>query len=280
MTTPIKGFDVSKWQNPAAVPWAELKRLGYQWCYIRAAYGLTPDPRFAAHVAQAEAHGIEWGAYLYLRDDDTDAMEQAVEMWSTLRGHPVLGGGFDRQLQPCLDIEEQDPSPEYLEGVKAAAEFLRDVAGNCAIYTGAVYRVVHGLRDWCDEYPQWIADYDGPIYGFQNELLPEAHQHTGKGIVAGYGPLDLNVAYDLDAFRIEPRGKVELAPPGRVELLCEVRNLANAIRDTSGEARLRYVRELLDTAEHLYDVIEQDAGAERQRNEEYAAWGTAERGGS
>ena len=274
MTEPIKGFDVSKYQDPARVPWAELKRLGYQWCYIRAAYGLTPDPRFGAHVAMAKKHGFLWGAYLYLRDGNVTPELQA----RGLAGQ-IYGTGYS--LWPCLDIEEKDPSSSYLSHIEDAAVSLSEAVGNCVIYTGAVYRVVHRLTNWIVDYPQWIADYDGPIYGFDDRTLPDAHQCSGKGVVAGYGPLDLNVAHDLDAFRVEPRA-VE-AVGDRVPLaVVTAREALRTIELVGRDARYRHVDALRKAVDRLADVIEQDA-EEWRRNEEYAEWGTgqdAARGGS
>lgn len=257
MTEPIKGFDVSHHQDPAAVPWAELKRLGYQWCYIRAAYGAKRDRRFTEHVAQAQRHGIEWGPYLYLRQQGGISTRQQVGAFVDALN------GTNPQLYPCLDIEEREPGAGYLDGARDGAEDLTKEFGNCVIYTGAVYRIVHNLIDWSTEYPEWIADYDGDIYGFGlGDGYPAAHQHTGKGRVGKFQPLDLNVAHDLDAFRIEPRA-VEVVADRVPELCSLLQTRLDAIAHYGAQERAHQIDGLLTNTDRLAQIIEQDAEAAR-----------------
>ena len=260
MSNPVKGFDVSHHQDPAQVPWAELKRQGFEWCYIRAAYGCKPDRRFQEHVAQARRHGILWGPYLYLRDTGGHAdtpTEQIAQFADQIFG-------WDPDLFPCLDVEEEEPSRQYLIEAGKGGEYLEAEFGQCVLYTGAVYRVVNKLQ-W-NHGPLWVADYDGEIYGFgftrpgwSNWTRPNAHQHTCKGEVAGYGPLDLNVAHDLDAFRIQP-AVAEPAPGDRVpELVLRLRrHLDHLERLPAGRERGLVADAVLDAADQLVDVVQLD----------------------
>lgn len=258
MVSLIKGFDVSHHQDPAQVPWGELKRQGFEWCYIRAAYGCKPDRRFQEHVEQARRHGILWGPYLYLRDtwDDGNTPEEQIG-WFAARIGAMSSTPPD--LFPCLDVEEEEPSRQYLIEAGKGGEYLEAEIGKCVLYTSAVYRVVNKIP-WTHG-PLWVADYDGEIYGFggtrpgwSNRTQPDAHQHTAKGLPE-FSPLDLNVAHDLDAFRIQP-AEPEPAPGDRVpELVNRLGCRLELLESLPVGSRGSTIGVVLDLAQSLADVV-------------------------
>lgn len=72
---PVHGIDVSKWQDPAN-DGAIMDGLAF--VGIRACYGTTPDTAYAAHEANARAHGAVVLAYCFGRYADGSQQAKAL----------------------------------------------------------------------------------------------------------------------------------------------------------------------------------------------------------
>lgn len=93
-------IDVSHHQDPAAVPWGELAANGVAACWVRAAYGTTPDSRAEAHVRRARAAGMQVGLYLFWRRRLTD--QEQLDTLAAQHMACTVGPG---DLAPWIDVE-------------------------------------------------------------------------------------------------------------------------------------------------------------------------------
>ncbi len=89
------GIDVSKWQEP--LDWPRVYADGNRFMFARASIGTTIDPKYGAHVPNADRAGLLPGAYHYLWPDVSPAA--AVKTFLHVVGDP------EGKLL-ALDVEE------------------------------------------------------------------------------------------------------------------------------------------------------------------------------
>lgn len=61
----LKGIDLSKWQNPAAYPYAQAKTEGFSFAILRAGCGKNKDTVFETHYRNCKNNGFQVGTYWY-----------------------------------------------------------------------------------------------------------------------------------------------------------------------------------------------------------------------
>lgn len=202
------GIDVSKHQIPSKTDYRGLKAQGTEFVYVRALYGVTPDPKAKAHLVLAREAGMQVGLYAFFRpslgwQDQLNAFVQA---------HADLGVG-EGDLAPTLDVED-DRSHEGLVISKIAKSWVEPVGhildglrlrfGEAILYGYEAGLPV--LGDLCQRWPLWVAHYrrDGQerLPPVELKLPWHIHQYgvgpglepSGKQQGAVHGALDRNYA--------------------------------------------------------------------------------------
>lgn len=82
MAVEIKGIDISKHQTAGRVNFSALKNLGYEFCMMRAGYGMydcQKDRAFESHYKAAVNAGINVGAYHYSYATSVKEAEREAE---------------------------------------------------------------------------------------------------------------------------------------------------------------------------------------------------------
>lgn len=146
---PVRGIDVSGYQDQ--IDWAQVAQApaGYAFAYIRAAHGLDADEQFAKNWAGAQANGLRVGAY-HFYDMCEDATEQARLFVETV---PRTAGA----LPEVVDIETSKECPK----MPPKEEFLKDLK----IFTD-LFEITYGRRPMLyvngDIYKNYFAGDDVP----------------------------------------------------------------------------------------------------------------------
>lgn len=162
MTEYAHAIDVSHHQAPAAVPWRELAENGVRACWVRAAYGTTPDERAAEHIGLARAAGMAVGLYTFWRAMQDDAAQLAA-----LRAQHAACGVGPGDLAPWLDVEDDRDrrgnviSPMargWLPRVESCMRALVSEYGAACLY--AYESALDGPLSW-PEWPTVVAHYRG-----------------------------------------------------------------------------------------------------------------------
>ena len=212
-------LDVSFYQPPALMRWAEWRALGIGGVSARAGIGTAIDHTGAEHRAGAQAAGLLTGAYWAIHEGYSPALQAQLLHRETLES--------DR-LGAWLDVERPGLAEWHVR--LFIIEWRRLTARPLGIYTSAPawHAIVgRGAREWCVDLPLWAAgypfdrsDYDAQGNG-QGQLMDPASvalrstppqgrtpalpdpwarrgyliwQHTGHGRLPGYAKdLDLNV---------------------------------------------------------------------------------------
>ncbi len=109
MATEIKGIDVSKHQTAGRVNFSALKSHGYEFCMMRAGYGMydcQKDRAFESHYKAAVNAGINVGAYHYSYATSVKEAEREAECF--------LGWIKGKQLRYPVAFDIEDRSQKYL----------------------------------------------------------------------------------------------------------------------------------------------------------------------
>lgn len=183
----IEGVDVSRYQS--RVDWAMVADQGMDFAFVKATEGATySDSLFGHNWEQIKAAGMRRGAYHFYRPN-TAAVDQANHFVAQVS----LSEG---DLPPVLDIEVLDRvNPKIL--VPALKTWLvlitRHYGVRPIVYTNLNFYNRY-LAGHLDEYPLWIARYNGaePVLACGRDW--QFWQYGNRGTVAGIdGPVDLNV---------------------------------------------------------------------------------------
>lgn len=198
------GVDLSHHQNPARVPWEQM-RGHVDFVICRAAYGAElKDKHVVEHVRRAREIGAKVGLYLFFRPS------QAIgTQWDTFREVAGSVGYGEGDIVPALDIED-DPLPTYTKVDPSWSPFCRDLAsrmadayGGVMLYLSAWEWALLGKPDWPLDYPLWVPDYTAaPAPPTPGGAVPTIWQHR-VGPFAPLGPGGYNKLHpDIDQDRL------------------------------------------------------------------------------
>lgn len=148
----VKGIDVSHWQRD--VHWANAKKAGIDFCFIKASEGLKIDTLYKDHKAGAKAQGILTGSYHFFRPE-RDPLTQAKLF--------VAHAGID-DLPKVIDWEISSSQIAKKDAVAHAWAFLNEVEkldGSIPIiYTGAYFFEALGTgRMLFKKFRLWTANW-------------------------------------------------------------------------------------------------------------------------
>lgn len=156
----LRGIDVSRYQDPAAVPWDALAKVG-AFCIVRITYGTRRDEKASAHIARARAHGIRVGAYHFFRAslpvaDQLDAFQAAAL---------AADYGKPADIVPAVDWEDDGKAPILPAHAPLAEELCGEFAqeyGSPLLYLTQRDWSRVGRPSWVLGYPLWVAHYSAP----------------------------------------------------------------------------------------------------------------------
>jgi GH25 family lysozyme M1 (1,4-beta-N-acetylmuramidase) len=199
MTFKYSGIDISKWQNPSSIHWAQIKQ-DHQFVIIRACYGVKSDWAFEAHFDDAKDAGIKHvGAYTFYRQ-----AQGWKEQYEAFKGKLDQVGFGEGDILPVVDMEWNEKydgkvnPAKFNQECRALVEELAKTYGGCILYLAPGFYETLGKPLWMLEYPWWIAHYNvaKPWCPWKKWAI---WQYTGKGKTAGYSgaTIDLNWADEL-----------------------------------------------------------------------------------
>jgi len=164
-TTPIPGFDISKWQG-SKVDLHKAAASGQKYVFIKASEGIGyTDPQFERNWQLAKDAGLLRGAYHFARVSLSDTIAEDARAEATWFAK-VMGPLGEGDLNPVLDIEwdkraDGIKAKDIVEWCKVFLETLEGLTGRVPIiYTGVNYWRYKLLksRDF-DRYPLWLVQY-------------------------------------------------------------------------------------------------------------------------
>ncbi len=152
----VKGVDVSNYQD--VIDWVQAFKAGYEFAFIKASEGYSPDKTSSAHKAGAKAAGLIIGSYHYFHAEK-DPILQA----QTLLAASVRGPG---DLPYVMDWEVTGGTLPG-EDISCALKFLNEIESKTGIvpiiYTGPYFFESLGAQTQAfKKYPLWIAHYGVP----------------------------------------------------------------------------------------------------------------------
>jgi len=156
----VVGIDVSRWQDPDVLPWAELAAAGVYYAFIKASQSDWSDGARKKHHAEARAAKVPVGFYHYMKAaysarDQADAFLRATSKLSA-------------QLPPVLDFEEKDiPASLALEWGRIVQEATGIRPILYASKQALDARSPAEQRQLAEAFDYWSVDYykDGVIPG-------------------------------------------------------------------------------------------------------------------
>jgi hypothetical protein len=169
------GIDVSRHQEPAALPWSSW--LGQvDFVIARAGYGRTRDPRAVEHIARARDIGAKVGLYVFFR-----VVEPVEAQLANLKSVAAACGLDGRDIVPAIDIEadgERPVEPAWSEHAEKLATSIVEEFGNCLVYsTQADWRKL-GAPAWLLRCPLWVPHWTAaPIPASPGGVQPTLWQH-------------------------------------------------------------------------------------------------------
>lgn len=158
----MRGIDISKHNTIRSFP--ALRAEGIEFCIVRAGYGTSVDPKFAAHIKSAKDCGMLVGAYWFCYARDTvEARREAEVCANTLNGYKL-------DLPVFYDFEYDTEKCAAKNGTKYSAKSRTDIIDTfCAeitkrgrkagVYTNPDYWLYKLERARLKDYPLWIAAY-------------------------------------------------------------------------------------------------------------------------
>ena len=158
----MRGIDISKHNTIRSFP--ALRAEGIEFCIVRAGYGTSVDPKFAAHIKSAKDCGMLVGAYWFCYARDTvEARREAEVCANTLNGYKL-------DLPVFYDFEYDTEKYAAKNGTKYSAKSRTDIIDTfCAeitkrgrkagVYTNPDYWLYKLERARLKDYPLWIAAY-------------------------------------------------------------------------------------------------------------------------
>ena len=204
------------------MPWKALWSAGFRFCWVRLCYGSTPDIDAAYHVAGAQEVGMAVGGYIYT----TSVHDYERQLDVFLARLAYYGLGSEGSLIPAVDIEEANPTKEYLDASVNMLDAVCGKYGASVLYTGCAYFETH-LRAytsaktavrWLARYPaapgdpmNWAGNPDPRVPAKRPSDPPfglgwSVHQERVTKVPGVYDQLlDQNVTRDLGALKLRGR---------------------------------------------------------------------------
>ncbi len=198
--------DISQWNNPSALNWAQLKASGVEAVIIRAAgrgYGyarqLYRDTAFVTHYRNAAAAGMHIGVYFYSYAMTAEqAREEARLTMDILKENDCV-----LDMPVFIDIEDHAPE-DYSHERAGKAACTAVVNAFCdEVEKGGYYPGVYCNKYFAENLLDasafankavWIAHYGVSKCGYSGKY--DMWQYTDSGSVSGYaGSIDLNYVY-------------------------------------------------------------------------------------
>lgn len=185
------GIDVAKFQKD--INWKKVKNSGIDFAIVQAGYGKhanQKDPKFDQNVQNAQAAGVDVGAYWYSYAANTeDALQEAELFYSIIKDYKFTYPVY-------LDIEEQFqarlPVAEVSAMVETFCGYLRDKGLRVGVYSYASFLQSNVYRNVLDKYDIWVAQYNTTQNIYTGEY--GVWQFTGTGKVDGV-PTDVDINY-------------------------------------------------------------------------------------
>lgn len=185
------GIDVAKFQKE--IDWKKVKNSGIDFAIVQAGYGKhanQKDPYFDRNVQNAQAAGVDVGAYWYSYAANTDdALQEAELFYSIIKDYKFTYPVY-------LDIEEQFQARLPVADVSAMVEtfcgYLRDKGLRVGVYSYASFLQANVYRSVLDKYDIWVAQYNTTQNIYTGEY--GVWQFTGTGRVDGV-PTDVDINY-------------------------------------------------------------------------------------
>jgi len=203
----LKGIDVSRWQDPAAINWSKVKAGGYSFVFIKTTDGSAYKQSFIdaclQHATAANAAGLTLGYYHFahptsLGGIDPDAKAEANFFLETI-------GGFPNPALPLvLDLEDDkmDLSPDdTVQWINIFRDELSSAGKSMILYSSKSYLDSHlPAGHTLGEIPLWLAYYPRVFDPAQNPRIPSGWsewtlwQYTQSGTVPGVsGAIDISL---------------------------------------------------------------------------------------
>jgi GH25 family lysozyme M1 (1,4-beta-N-acetylmuramidase) len=228
-------IDVSHHQDPAAVPWEEMRgRVSH--VYVRGTYGMRPDERFGEHVSRARGIGAQVGGYHFYRR--TQSAGAQIEAFLAVCRNAGVGPG---DLAPALDLEAepgQHVDPSWDTGARAASDILTRLCGESLVYVTRADWHLLGAPAWVLHRPLWVAHYTPrPAPASPGGQRPVMWQHrVGPFFPEGAGGVFDGPPMVLDQSRVlepVPRWAPQITDEDRERVNGLIaKSLDDAIRDT------------------------------------------------
>lgn len=191
----LHGIDVS--HDQGKVNWTSVAHSEIKFVYLKATDGINyQDPDFNANsyaLAQINdsVEKIWVGAYHFFEAED-DPEKQAQNFLSSLADHNLT-------LAPMIDVEitRGVPADDIKKRLKTLLTIIEESTGcKPVLYSyGDFWKA--NIGEGFNEYPFWLADYDGTMTvpdGLTNLVL---WQHSDTGHVEGInGNVDLDIVVD------------------------------------------------------------------------------------
>lgn len=182
----MKGLDTSKWQR-SKVDYAEAKKAGYSFVFLRIGYNNTKDKCFEQDYASAIKAGLRVGVYFYTRSTTvTQAVNDATRVLGWLNNRHL-------DLPVVYDIEDAKQKGTNRKAINTAMynAFADKIKKHypCMLYTGEYffnnYFNKGGITD-----PLWIAKYskDQPSVGREVSIW----QHSSSADKTDFYKSDLD----------------------------------------------------------------------------------------
>lgn len=158
----MRGIDISKHNTIRSFP--ALKAEGIEFCIVRAGYGTSVDPKFAAYIKAAKDCGMLVGAYWFCYAlDVAEARREAEVCAETLRGHQLdLPVFYDFEY----DTERYAEKHKIAYNPKLRSDIIETFCTEmtkrgykAGVYTNPDYWLYKLDRARLKDYPLWIAAY-------------------------------------------------------------------------------------------------------------------------
>lgn len=155
------GTDLSHFQDPATVPWDELKVCA-DFVICRASYGGgLRDRAVVEHVRRARQTGVKVGLYQFYRPSQT--VDAHFSMFQAVAEAVSLTDG---DIIPVIDIEPDvvvPPTPDWNLQLHELAGRLKAAWGGVMLYISKKDWILLGRPLWILECPIWVAHYTNAI---------------------------------------------------------------------------------------------------------------------
>lgn len=170
-----KGVDIS--EHNGSVDMKKLRAAGYSFVIIRLGYGSNytdqDDVRFEENVRNAEAAGLNWGAYLYSYAlSVNDAKSEVNHTLRLLKGkHPTMPIAFDWEEDSYKERMGMPSNANVLKIANTYMDGIRAAGYYPIIYTG--YNWLKGAfnnKAFLDKNDLWLAQWSS-TYDYHDRPL-------------------------------------------------------------------------------------------------------------